>query len=333
MLRNLLLLACLTPLIDASGAQPRPMLGLVATMAATPVALDPSDPARVQVGALTYLGGVHLTSPDTAFGSFSSMLVDGDRFTLLGDGGTLVRFRMGADWRPREVSFGDLPDGPGRGSYKYQRDSESMTRDPATGSVWVGFERANAIWRYGPDLARAQQHATPAAMRRWPENGGAESLLRLRNGQFIVLSEALPKDGKGSVGLWFAGDPTQAGRRPTRFRYLPPKGYQASDLTQLPDGRLLVLNRRFSLSQLFTAKLTIVDPAHIRSDAAVKGVEIATLAAPLLHDNFEGIAAVREGADTILWIVSDDNSQFWERSLLLKFRLNPAPVAHPPKPR
>jgi hypothetical protein len=82
-----------------------------------------------------------------------------------------------------------------------------------------------------------------------------------------------------------------------------------------------VLNRRFALPFSFSAKLTIVDPAAIRPGRLIKGTEIATLAAPLIHDNFEGVAVVREGNRTILWIVSDDNQSWMERTLLLKFRL------------
>ena len=94
-------LALLT--VTSSGQEPRAVLREHAEMRAIPVVLDPSDPAHVRVGALTYLGGVRLTSPDPAFGGFSALSVTGDRFTLLSDGGNVVRFRMGADWRPREV--------------------------------------------------------------------------------------------------------------------------------------------------------------------------------------------------------------------------------------
>jgi hypothetical protein len=96
----------------------------------------------------------------------------------------------------------------------------------------------------------------------------------------------------------------------------------------LPDGRLLVLTRGFKLPFDFAAKLVVVDPAAIRPGAVVRGREIATLAKPLIHDNFEGLAVTREGNATILWIVSDDNQLFLQRSLLLKFRLeaDPAPA-------
>jgi hypothetical protein len=99
--------------VTASGIEPRPVLGDRPEIRAVSVPLDATDPDRRRVGALRYLGGVALTSPDSAFGGFSAMRVVGDRFTLLSDGGNLVDFRMGPDLRPHEVRFADLP-GPGQ---------------------------------------------------------------------------------------------------------------------------------------------------------------------------------------------------------------------------
>jgi hypothetical protein len=49
---------------------------------------------------------------------------------------------------------------------------------------------------------------------------------------------------------------------------------------------------------------------------------LAELDAPLVHDNFEGITATQEGADTVIWLVSDDNrTPVLQRTLLLRFRL------------
>ncbi|NYT42579.1 esterase-like activity of phytase family protein [Sphingomonas sp. R-74633] len=318
------LLLCLILLLSASGRDSREVLGPEPRMTVERVPLDAHDPGRTRVGALTYLGGIRLKSPDRAFGGFSSMQIKGDRFTLLADGGTFIRFRMGADWTPRDLRFGDLPDGPGTGWLKSQRDSESMTSDPATGRIWVGFENYNAIWRYDDSLTRAERSVRPAAMRGWSRNGGPESMARLADGRFAVISETSRPKGQrwGREALLFAGDPTSPGGEPIRFTYVPPdERYDPSDAVQLPDGRLIVLNRRFSVPGLFTAKLTLVDPRAIRAGAVVRGTEIAALAAPLLHDNYEALAVTREGDDTILWIASDDNQQFWEWSLLLKFRI------------
>lgn len=317
-----LMILALTP--GWSGEQRLDLLVPGGAMTATPVVLDPADPARVRVGRLTFLGGVALASRDPAFGGFSSLSVAGDRFVLLSDGGNIVRFAMGADWRPRDVAFANLPAGPGTGWEKRDRDSESMARDPATGRIWVGFERANAIWRYAPGFARAERRVAPAAMAAWPVNGGPESLVRLADGGFLTIAEtARPVGGPADtrMGLMFPGDPT-AGAVPWRFAYRPYPHYDVSDATELPDGRLLIMERRFALPYRWSNRLVMVDRARLAPGAVVTGDTIATLAAPLIHDNFEGVAAVREGDATMLWIVSDDNQSALQRSLLLKFRLD-----------
>lgn len=285
---------------------------------AKPVDLDWRDPSRRRLGALTYLGGVHLESPARAFGGVSAMLVEGERFTLLSDAGNVVRFRMGRDWRIRDVTALPLREGPGTGWRKLDRDSESLTRDPATGRLWVGFENHNQIWRYDAAF-RAQGRVAPAVMADWPRSSGPESMVRLRDGSFIVLAEG----GKGPrAGLVFAGDPVGAPRSVFRFGYRAPQGYRPTDITELPDGRLAVLNRKASLREGFTVILTVIDRAAIRPNRIVQGRAVARFAAPVVHDNFEAIAAVREGGDTILWIASDDNEYSFQRTLLLKFRLD-----------
>ncbi|MBO9622257.1 MAG: esterase-like activity of phytase family protein [Sphingomonas sp.] len=312
--------------LSTSDEQVRLVLGHSAPMRATPVALS-ADPAVRGAGALVYLGGLRLASDDRAFGGFSAIQVDGDQFTLLSDAGNIVRFRMGANLRPHALAYGDLPGGPGSGWRKRDRDSESLARDPATGRLWVGFEHHNAIWRYDGGFTHAERRANPSQMSAWPIAGGPEAMVRLRSGAFLVISETARPKGKSNAreALRFAGDPTELGPAPLRFAYVPPAGYDPVDMAELPDGRLLVLNRDFKPAGLFTAKLVLADARRLRPGAVVQGREIATLAAPLLHDNFEGVAVTREGSDTIVWIVSDDNSQFWEASLLLKFRLELPP--------
>jgi hypothetical protein len=292
-------------------------------MRVTPVALSTTHPALRRVGALEYMGGVQLAGSHAAFGGFSAVQVDGDRFTLLSDAGNLVRFRMGADLRPFALAYGSLPAGPGTGWRKRDRDAESLAWDPASGRYWVGFENSNMIWRYDAGLTRAERASRPPAIAGWSIGGGAETMVRLASGAFVVIGETPRPRGLAEAreALLFAGDPTQAGPPPLAFAYVPPPGYNPVDAAELPDGRLLVLNRDFSLRSLFTAKLVLVSLEGLKKGAVVRGREIATLAAPLLHDNFEGVAVTREKGETIVWIVSDDNSQFWEKSLLLKFRL------------
>jgi hypothetical protein len=308
-----------------AGLSRKDSLGPVARVTVAPVTIR-TDGGRT-VGALMFVRGYRLRSPDPVFGGFSSLLVDGDRFTLLSDGGDIVRFHLSAGGQLSAAQFGALPAGPGTGWLKEDRDSESMTRDSATGAVWVGFEGYNQIWRYTPGLTRAEARIWPCAMRGWPDNGGPETMVRLRDGRFIVISEQQEgARGVGRVGLVFARDPTRAPAHPLRFTYLPPAGYEPTDAAELPDGRVVLLNRRFQLLSGFTAVMTIIDPAAIRAGGLLKAQEVARFSGDVLHDNYEGIAVVRDGADTMLWIVSDDNQSMFQQTLLLQFRLNPAPA-------
>jgi hypothetical protein len=320
-----------------SGEPQLPLLGTDRWIESVPATLNSADPAQRRVGDLLWLGGIELRGHGEAFGGFSSMHIDDGRFTLLSDGGNIVSFRLGRGNAVEQVRFAELPGGPGTGWAKYDRDSESMAVDPHTGQIWVAFERANEIWRYAPGFGRAETHAAPPAMADWSVNRGPESMTFLPGGGMLVIAERGHwSDGRGHAAIYFAGDPTRQPRRGFRFGVELPKGYDASDVTALPDGRILILTRRFALPFVFTNKLVVIDSHAIRRGAVLRGREIATLAPPLIHDNFEGVVTTREKGATIIWLVSDDNQLFLQRSLLLKFRLDTLPNrpnANSPRPR
>ena len=318
-----------------AGEERLPLLGRHPELTVRRVDLDPADPSRRRLGSLTYLGGAELRSRDPAFGGYSSLRVEqrpnGDRFTLLSDGGNIVAFTMGADWRPHGVQFQNLPQGPGTGWEKRDRDTESMAADPATGLIWVGYERYNAIWRYAPGFARAEAQRTPPEMARWPINGGPESLARLPDGRFVTISEDAhvpPAHWTGAeaerlhsrTALLFPGDPIRT--RPVYFAYMPYGRYDPADATALPNGDLLVLDRAFRLPFRFSNRLSLVPASAIRAGSVARGQLLATLDSPLIHDNFEGVATTIEHGATIVWLVSDDNQLPLQRTLLLKFRLD-----------
>ena len=68
--------------------------------------------------------------------------------------------------------------------------------------------------------------------------------------------------------------------------------------------------------------LTCSSKESLRPGARLKGKEIIRIERPLVVDNFEGIA-VREDArlGTLIYIISDDNYNPFQRTLLLQFRL------------
>lgn len=305
-----------------SGPALRPVLGREARLEAEPVLLYPDQPERRRAGALTFLDGWELTSDDRAFGSLSAMRLQDGVFTAISDVGGVVRFAV-INGKPQALGFYDLPDGPGRGAEKEHRDAEALATNPSSDTLWVAFERFNAIWRYSADLGRAEGGARPEAMRRWPDNGGAEAMLRLASGRFLVFSERGLRRGDAREALMFAGDPTLPGAKPTRFFYRAPPGYRITDAAQLQDGRVVTLNRRIGWLIDISAKVAIFDPRVIRPGATIEARVIASFKRPMTVDNLEALAVSQEKGRTILWIASDDNFLWLQRTLLMKFALDP----------
>lgn len=286
------------------------LLGREAAVSAEPVTQD-------KAGRLTFIDGVALASPDPAFGGFSALAVAGERVTLLSDGGNIVRLHWAGGARVSEVRFAELPAGPGTGWRKLERDSEALALDPATGTAWVAFERANAIWRYDADLRHAQGWARPPAMRRWRANGGAETLVRLRDGRFVAIQEESRGGAPRALLVW-PGDPIRAPAAVTRLAYRPPAGFDPVDAAELPDGRLLVLSRWWGLPLRFESALEIVDLRGARPGAVLRGLPVARLA----QGNLEGVAVTRERGTTTVWLVSDNDQMRFRETRLLRFRLD-----------
>jgi hypothetical protein len=290
---------------------------------ATFVPLDPRDPGRTSAGRLRYLGGWVLKGTDRRFGGVSSMTIEDGHFVMLSDGGVITRFRFTGSGAQVDYAMSELPDGPGDGSRKVDRDSESSTYDPISGHVWAGFETRNQIWRYTNGFVAADGHVAPKAMADWPNNEGAEAMVRLHDGRFLVFAETKTCKDRSHLALLFASDPVEHPDA-EQFCYRGPgPGFAPTDAAELPDGRVILLHRRFGVTAGFAAALSVIDPRAIRPDATIDSTPIAALAPPLTVDNMEAIAITPSPRGLVLWIASDDNYFFAERTLLLAFALPP----------
>jgi hypothetical protein len=290
-------------------------------IALQPLDLDPAHPGQRRVGELIFLAAWELGSGNEDFGGISALAaLPGGRFVGVSDAGTLIGFGLTSDDRTDRPFIAPLPDSEGPDKSYKDRDSEGIVYDPASGQFWVSYEAKHAIRRFSRSFARMTGVRKLSGRYQWPDNKGFEALIRLTDGRFVAIGENL-EDGMHE-GLLFSGDPVEAGTTVSGFDYRPPGGYRVTDGTMLPDGRLLVLNRKISFPQGFAAKLAIVDVAEITRNAVVSGDVHATLAAPLLVDNMEGIAITQDNGGTIVWLVSDNNFNIWQRTLLMKFRLS-----------
>ena len=286
-----------------------------------PMMLDLANPGPRRIGDLIFLKAWELGSDNRDFGGLSALsaLPDG-RFVGVTDAGMLIGFGLPDKDRVNRPFIASLPDAFGHGKSYKDRDSEGIAYDPDTGQFWVSYEANHAIRRFAPSFARSSGMRTLVGRYSWSDNKGPEALIRLRHGRFIVIAENL--ENGLHEGFLFSGDPVEPETAMSRFAYRPPHGYRVTDGTTLPDGRLLLLNRRIAFPGGFSAKLTIVKADDFRSGAKVSGDVIGTLAAPLLVDNMEGITVTKETGHTIIWLISDNNFNVWQRTLLMKFRLS-----------
>lgn len=281
---------------------------------AAPVVLDAGAQARRRVGALVFRRGWNLNSPDPRFGGISAMHVEDGKVTALSDAGVLLHFELPGDGTSRLLQVQPLP---GTAEEKRDRDTEAIAVHGD--EAWVAFERLNAVARFRRGDWRLVAAAYPHAMREWRGNSGPEALVRLSDGRFLIFSEGRDDAGPFSDVLLFEGDPAESRTRATLLRYRRIPGYRVTDAALLPDGRLLVLNRRFHIFEGVAARLVIVDLPRLEPGATLEGTEIAELRAPLIVDNMEALAVTREAGRTIVRIASDDNFMAIQRSLLLEF--------------
>lgn len=278
-----------------------------------------------EAGMLRFVRGWRLTSPNRLFGGFSALAVIGpDRFQLAGDNGYGTRLTLhGGSVSNARIAL--LPSPSGKPRRKSQSDVEAMVHDAATGKSWIALEGINEVRRLDAGLTRIEARARLPAPS-WPKNSGPEAMVRLADGRWIIFSENADNDPRGREALLFASDPAVPGARVLRFFYDSDGKGLVSDAAPLPDGRILLVHRRLGLSPVFTTTLAIVDPAQIEPGGVVHSREIGRVPKPLA-DNYEGAAVVVRGGRTFVWLVSDDNFNRWQRSLLVEFEL----VGLPPR--
>lgn len=289
------------------------------SLQAVPVRLDEDDAARARVGALVFRRGWSLASDAPRFGGISAIHVEDGAVTAVSDAGDLFLFSLPGSEGPEGVRIRALPTAYGSPARKGNRDIEAMSvRGDA---AWLVFERNHAIARYDRGTWQLEAAAQPETMRRWPRNAGAEAVVRLPDGRFLVIAEG-GNSGATSAAVLFDGDPAQPGTDAVSGRYRRPAGYRATDAALLPDGRLLILNRRAGLWAGISAKLVIADLPAAREGFAIEGREVASLASPLTIDNMEALSVAQEGGRTIVRIASDNNFMRIQRTLLLEFELD-----------
>ncbi len=294
-----------------------------------------TDEPRKAYGRLQFLGGLVLTSASKDFGGLSGLAMepDGRRFIGVGDAGTWLTGTLAYDGTA-PAGIADARIGPilafgGRGlTRKRDLDAEAVALvegDLLKGTVLIAFERNHRIGRF-PVVDRVVQAPVgylrmPAGAKAMSRNKGLEAMTMIAGGPLegsvIAISERYPDPAGHHVGwIWVRGEPK-------RFDLKDIGGFDITDVASLPDGSLIVLERRFRWLEGVKMQLRLVQARDLVPGALVEGEILLTAGMGSEIDNMEGLSLHRDATgQLILTLISDDNfSALLQRSILLQFAL------------
>ncbi|MEQ1611552.1 MAG: esterase-like activity of phytase family protein, partial [Hyphomicrobiaceae bacterium] len=304
-----------------------------------------SDPARRTFGKLEFRGGLVLSSPSSKFGGWSALEIDPDgrRLLAVSDAGVWLTGTLTYDGDApsgvRDAHVGPLTGTGGAALTKNRdRDAEGMVLldgSLSKGTVLIAFEQNHRIGRFpinDKGIGAPTGYLTlPPEARRQPSNKSLESVCMLRGGPnrgaVITLSERFPdRTGTRHTGWMLpAGAPATANAwSALSLRNID--GYDLTDCRGLPDGSLLVLERRFRWSSWYEGvktRLRRFSAAEIRPGAMMEGEVLLEADMDFEIDNLEGLGVHRSATgETILTMISDNNfNSFLQRTVLLQFAL------------
>jgi hypothetical protein len=292
----------------------------------TAIDLDPNNPERKEFDRLMLLSAYELSSKDPRFGGLSGLTIGADgRLYAVSDVGYWLSAQMILDSEGRLLDLTEWIIEPilstvGAPVRDPLHDAEALARAP-DGSFLVSFEKLHRIWRYPPPPMTFHSLPVPVAVptevKQAPRNGGLEGLAILPDDRLLALTEEFQKPD-GSLKGWLI-----EGERFFEVSYLPSDDFRVTDCAALSNGDVIVLERRYIPLVSLSARLTLVRGQSIQPGAKLVGEELLRLQYPLDVDNFEGVAVQEDPRNgTIIYVVSDDNFNWLQRTLLLQFRLN-----------
>ncbi len=316
------------------GAVPPADRGLTLEVAHVP--LDSSDPSRLAVGALRYLGGLWLSSADHRFGGLSDLRVspDGARLFAVSDCGRglhgLALLRCG---RPSHRTRRRPPRGPRVASRGAGRNRRGGRRGLVLGDgLEVAFEGRPRVQAYSaepPFAGPARLLPAPPGTGGCDRNGGVETMADTADGRRLLVCEGR-RGASLTVPAWVgAGLDWTPREYPLAFEGgWAGQPFRPTGAARLPDGDMLVLERRFPP---IGARLVRLARENVESTGPLAPQEIARFESPLTLDNFEGVEARRDASGrTLVYLLSDDNGcaktpgavrSGLQRTLLLLFSL------------
>jgi hypothetical protein len=315
------------------------------TVTAIAIDFDRDNPGRKEFGKLIFRAGLNLYAKTSHFGGYSAIAIDpsGRSLLAISDAGSWLRATLDSDGR-RLKGLSAAVIGPMLGADgkplrdDAMRDAEGMTLvdgDTSRGTAYVSFERRHRIARYpfsaeqfGPPTGTVP---LPAGAKAMSANRGIEAMTIIRAGRLkgtlVAFAEGLA-DKRGNLRGWLIGGPS-----PGEIVVKRLGGFDITDAAALPDGGIVLLERRFRFSEGIQMRIRRIAAGELKRGALIEGEVLLDANDSLNIDNMEAIAAHRAGSgETVLTLMSDDNFSALQRTLIMQFTLPDAtPVVAGPR--
>jgi len=286
---------------------------------------------ETRFGPLEFIGGFEMRSQQGRFGQLSSMrfLTPGEDFIGVADHGywffgTIARDGNHVPIGMSAFSMQRMQGADGEPILdKHYADAEGLSVHD--GIATVSFERAHRVEEFalrpgamGPPL-RSVDILIPRDELRY--NGGMETVARaptdshLQGARLVVAERSI--DPEANLFAAILEGPERG-----LFFVVRSDGFDVTDGVFLPDGDLLLLERRFTLPRGVAMRIRRVEGGSIRAGALVDGRVLYE--ADMTHqiDNMESIDWWRRDDDAlVLALLSDDNQSILQRTLYLEFVL------------
>lgn len=213
------------------------------------------------------------------------------------------------------------------------RDAEAValvSGSTKRGQLLIAFEQNHRIGRFevGPGgVSAPKSYIRPNTSRgRMPSLKGFEAIAVLRAGKYkgslVAIGERMhDKKGRHTGWLWTGG-------KARAFTLTDIGGFDITDAVGLPDGDLLVLERRFRWTEGVKMRIRRIALDDLTPGAAIEGDVLLEATMAQVIDNMEGIGVHQDArGDTIITVISDDNfNRGLQKTVLLQFRLQDTAV-------
>jgi hypothetical protein len=325
----------LLALTTCAFASSLPKTGLSEETAVTsrPISSFATDGNQKVFGKLQFVGGLEMNSDSGALGAWSSIRFYPDQIHFIGVldtghwiTGAIERDARGALSGISQVDITSMLDKNGDDhNQKWKMDSEGVAL--RGNQILVSFEQRHRVDVYpagsfatSPPLKSLSILIPPKQLK---TNLGLETLVvspsngPLKGAPLVVAERSLNKQGNHLAAVL-------EGPQKGIFAVKRNNPFSITDGAFLPDGDLLLLERRFGLADGIGTEIRRIKAQDIKPGATVDGPVIFSAGSGTQIDNMEGMDVIAgPGGDTRIILVSDDNHSLFQRNLMLEFRLLP----------